>query len=371
MPEVADIIRMLEHLAPRRLAEDWDNVGLQFGDPGWTADHIFVALDPTPGALDAAAAAGADMLVTHHPLIFKPLKSIDVTTPIGRMIDLAARKRIALFAAHTNLDSAAGGVNDVLARKIGLSTHAPLSPAIAENECKLVVFVPSRHADKVLDALSDTPAGSIGNYTSCSFHQAGRGRFKPDPSATPLIGTVGKLNETEEVRIETRVKKADLNKVLSRIRLEHPYETMAYDVYPLELEATSEGIGRLGSFDGVRRLADVAEDIKQRLGLTSVKFAGSPEMPVQTAAVCSGSGSGLLKEFLASDAQVYISGDLNHHAAIDTAVLHRGMIDIGHFASEQLIVPVLGRLIEERLAKNGFSAQVSTWAEEPDPFTYI
>jgi len=271
MPKVDDILTLLEQLAPRRLAEEWDNVGLQFGDRGWTADHVFVALDPTQEAIEAAAAAGADLLVTHHPLIFKPLKSIDVATPTGRILDIAFCNRISIFSAHTNLDSVSGGVNDVLAEAIGLISRGPLAPAPAM--------------------------------------QAGK--------------------------------------------------------------SSSEGIGRIGRFDQSRPLSHVAEDIGKRLNLKSVKFAGTADLLIETAAICSGGGSGLIGDFLASGAHVYISGDLNHHAAIDIAAMGRGMIDIGHFASERPVVFVLARYLEQNLKKSGLMAKVTAWADEPDPFTYL
>lgn len=267
MASVADILQIIEQIAPKRLAEDWDNVGLQFGDPRWPAARIFVALDPTIAALETAVDAGADLLVTHHPLIFKPLKSVDVTTPTGAMLDLAARKRVAIFAAHTNLDSVEGGINDVLAEKIGLVPHGPLSPADGQ--------------------------------------EAG------------------------------------------------------------------EGLGRIGRFGSRRDLKSVAEAIKAQLGLKSVKFAGSPDMAVQTAAICSGGGSGVVADFMSSDADVFVSGDLNHHHAIDVAAGGRGLIDVGHYASEQLIVPVLAGRLEQEINRLKIDVAVTAWDDEPDPFTYI
>lgn len=362
---------LLEKLAPRRLAEEWDNVGLQFGNPDSTIDHIFIALDPTFAAIHAAAAAGAGMLVTHHPLIFKPLKTIDLTSPLGKILDFAAKHCISIFSAHTNLDSVSGGVNDALAEAIGLISRGPLTPAPASKVCKLVLFVPVAHAGRILKALVQTPAGVIGDYSACSFYQEGMGRFIPGPSASPHTGTPGKLTETSEIRIETRVNASELHAVIERVRRDHPYETMAYDVYPLQNEPGSNGIGRVGRFERVRPLSAVASDIGTRLGLKSVKFAGAPDLQVETAAICSGGGSGLIADFLASGAQVYISGDLNHHAAIDIAAMGRGMIDIGHFASERLIVPVLGHHLRAGLEKAGMIAKVTPWKDEPDPFTYI
>ncbi|MGM0452208.1 MAG: Nif3-like dinuclear metal center hexameric protein [Thermodesulfobacteriota bacterium] len=371
MAKIADILQILEQIAPRELAEDWDNVGLQFGDAGWPVNRVFVALDPTMASLEAAVDTGADLLVTHHPLIFKPLKSVDVTTPTGAILDLAARKRVAVFAAHTNLDSVEGGINDVLAEKIGLCPHAPLSPARRTEVCKLVVFVPRSDADSVLDALSRTPAGNVGDYSACAFYGQGRGRFVPGEAAHPRTGSPGELTETDEVRIETRVEKSDIDTVITHLRRYHPYETMAYDIYPLHGQDSAAGLGRIGSFESRRDLKTVALDIKVRLGLKSVKFAGRADLPVKSAAICSGGGSGVVGDFMTSDADVFISGDLNHHHALDVAAGRRGLIDIGHFASEQLIVPVLARRIEDAVEQSELAVTVAPWSDEPDPFGYL
>jgi dinuclear metal center YbgI/SA1388 family protein len=273
---VGDIIGIAEALAPRELAESWDNVGLQVGSREWTVKHIWVALDPLPEVVTAACQAGVDLLITHHPLIFKPLKSIDCATPMGDVIHAALRHHLAIFSAHTNLDSAADGVNDTLARRIGLVN---------------------------LDVLRQGETGSDAT--------AGR-----------------------------------------------------------ELPAV-QGLGRTGDLPREKTLAALADDIKKRFGLSSLAIAGDPDLLVSRVAVCSGSGASLLGDFFASNAHVYISGDLRYHDARDVEAAGRGLIDIGHFASEHLMVEVLARMLAHRLAGSCAGVSVQACRLEKDPFTII
>jgi dinuclear metal center YbgI/SA1388 family protein len=371
MPKVADIINVIDKIAPWRLAEDWDNVGLHYGHPDWPVSKILVCLDPTAKAVEVAADAGADMLVTHHPLIFKPIKTINVSTPAGSAIDLAARRRISILCAHTNLDAAAGGINDVLAEKIGLKVTGPLSHIQEAQRYKVVFFAPPSDADRIFHALSESSAGRIGKYTGCSFSHPGIGRFIPDADAKPHTGRPGIPASTDELRIEVSAGAQDLHDVINRVLSCHSYETPAYDIYPLHRETSRQGIGRIGEFEQEQTLEETARYIKQALSLKTVKIAGPPGLKVKKAAVCSGGGAGMAGHFLASDAQVYVSGDLNHHIALDITAKNRGLIDIGHFASENIIVPVLCTLIEKELKNASMIINVMPWTGETDPFMHI
>ena len=368
MPTVADIIKIIEKMAPRRLAEEWDNVGLHFGDPDWPVSTVFVSLDPSLAALEAAASAGAEMLVTHHPLIFRPVKHIRLNTPFGKTIDFAARNRMAVYCAHTNLDATDGGVNDALAEAIGLKVSGPLAPAPEADRFKLVVFVPPADAEKIFAAVWEVCSGQIGKYRQCAFHNTGTGRFVPGEGSRPHTGTAGTPVRTEEIRIEIPVQKGDIDAVISRIKAVHPYETVAYDVYPLFGDQSDNGIGRIGEFSETRTLEQVAAAVRQTLGLAVVKVAGPVGLEIKKAAVCSGSGASMAGAFLSSGAQLYISGDMNHHAALDIAAAGLGLIDIGHFASERVIVPVLGDRIAQAAQRMGIPVRVIPWRDEPDPF---
>ncbi len=270
---VADILEIMEALAPACLAQQWDNVGLQVGDTRWPVSVVWVALDATHEVLAQAAAAGGGLLITHHPLIFRPLKRIDLQSPQGAVIARALSAKVAVFAAHTNLDAAVGGVNDILARRLGLEDLVPLSTEGVEG---------------------------------CTT------------KATP-----------------------------------------------------GSGLGRVGRLPQPVELVALAALIRRRLGLEAVKVSGDPHLAVERVAVCSGSGSGLMKDFFASGAQAYVSGDLHYHDAMDAAGAGRGLIDVGHFASEFLVVETLAHELRRRMSDAGIRAEVRACAIEKDPFRLI
>jgi len=367
---VSDIIRIMETLAPSRLAEEWDNVGLQVGQRDWPVKKVWVALDPAVNVVTGACQEKADLLITHHPLIFRPLKSVDFNTPEGYVIHKASQHQLAIFSAHTNLDSVSDGVNDVLASKIGLKNLKVLKKITEPEICKLVVYVPAEYEEKILNALFETKAGKIGEYSCCSFRSEGKGTFKPESSAKPFAGRVGEISHADEIRMETVVPKSDLAGVIEHIRKNHPYERMAYDVYPLLTSGSRHGLGRIGEIDEEASLESFALKIKKDLGLGTIKTAGSPNLPIRNAAVCSGSGSSLMKAFFSSEADVYITGDLRYHDARDAEAAGRGLIDIGHFASELMIVEVLAERLGKILSESGADVSVEACKFEKDPFVF-
>lgn len=368
---VSDIVRIMEIIAPPALAEKWDNVGLQVGKRDWPVNTVWLALDPLPSVVAQACEARADMLITHHPLIFRPLESVDFSTPAGSVIQMATQHQLAVFAAHTNLDNVTGGVNDVLASRIGVGSLRVLSGPKFPDHYKLAVYVPRDYEQKVLDALFETDAGKIGEYSCCSFRTPGTGTFRPGDKATPWSGKIGEISHEEEVRIEAVVPGASLKNVILRIRAAHPYETMAYDVYPLESPDADQGLGRVGELDVPLKLSDFALKIRAELGLPSVKVAGDPDLMVHQVAICSGSGSSLMGDFFASGAQVYVTGDLRYHDARDAEAAGKGLIDLGHFPSEHLIVAVLAERLRALLPENGLEAAVEVCGSETDPFMIL
>jgi dinuclear metal center YbgI/SA1388 family protein len=368
---IADIIEVMESFAPSRLAEEWDNVGLQLGDKNWPVQSIWIALDPTPDVIKDACKAGVDLLITHHPLIFRPLKSINFSQPIGSIVQMASQHQMAIFSAHTNLDNAVDGLNDVLARRIGLSNLKVLGQAKNDEVFKLVVYVPLAYEQDVINSLFETKAGEIGTYSCCSFRSKGKGTFKPGPFSKPSVGKIDEISHTDEVRIETVVRKKDLIGVINHVKKNHPYETMAYDVYPLFTSKGTQGTGRIGKLDDRMSLRSFAGSIKSKLGLEYIKVAGNPELNVSTVAVCSGSGSSFMDHFLTSGAQVYVSGDLGYHDARNVEALNLGLIDIGHFASEHLIVDILADQLEKILSETGIDVNIEAYKLEKEPFTVL
>ena len=368
---IADIIKVMESVAPTRLAEEWDNVGLQIGDRKQVVETIRVALDPTPDVVAAASKDGVDLLITHHPLIFHPLKLIDLDTPMGFIIQTALKHRVAIYSAHTNLDSAIGGLNEILASRIGLNDLKVLGNAKQTENYKLVFYVPIAYEQTVMTSLFETNAGEIENYVCCSFRSKGEGTYKAGPLSKPFSGEIGEISRTGEVRIETVVRKEDVTSVVEHIKKNHPYETMAYDVYPLVSYDPRQGIGRIGTLDRSMNLRSFALSIKTKLGLNHLKVAGNPDLTIKTVAVCSGSGSSLIKQFVVSGAQVYVSGDLGYHDARTAEALNLGIIDIGHFASEHLIVDVLVRRLKRILSKAGVDIKIEAYNLEQEPFMIL
>jgi len=370
-PKIFDIIKAMEIIAPIWLAEEWDNVGLQVGQKDWPVRTIWIALDPGADVVNDACRNNVDLLITHHPLIFHPLRSINLNTSVGSIIQKAIRHNMAIFSAHTNLDNATDGLNDVLARRIGIKNLKVLGKGSATKKYKLVVYVPVVYEQQVLNSLFETKAGEIGSYTCCSFRNKGKGTFRPGSSSKPFAGKVGEITHADELRIETVVRKSDLNSVIEHISKKHPYDTMAYDIYPLVKDEERQGSGRIGNLGKSTELLSFALSIKEKLGLNSVKVAGNPDLAVNTVAVCTGSGSSLMKDFISSGAQVYISGDLRYHDARDVEAATLGLIDIGHFASEHLIVDVLAGRLKKVLSKEGIDVKVEAYGLENDPFVVL
>lgn len=368
---VASVAVLMERLAPAFLAEEWDNAGLQVGRPDWPVQRVLVALDATPDVVTAACRERADLLITHHPLIFKPLRSVDLNTAIGGVIGKAIRHKLAVFAAHTNLDKAAGGVNDVLAGRIGLKNLSVLAAAAGQEKVKLAVYVPLAYEKTVLTAFHASGAGTIGAYSNCTFRSRGKGTFRPGPGATPFSGTVGEVHTADEIRIEAVVERPKLPGILAQIASRHPYETMAYDVFPLVSDDAGQGLGRVGELERPVTLEVFADQVRERLKLKYLRVAGKPDLPVSRAAVCSGSGSGLLSGFYASGAQAYVSGDLHYHDARDVEAAGLGLIDVGHFASEHLIVEDLAERLRALAAAERLAVDIRACRIENDPFRVV
>ena len=365
---LSDIIKIMDSIAPIRLAEKWDNSGLQIGDVGWPVRSVMVALDPAPVIVETACRKKKDLLITHHPLIFKPLPKIDLSSPLGDIINKAIQNRLALYAAHTNLDSATGGINDIIAERIGLKNLKVLSEPEKIETFKLIFFVPADYEKKILDILFKTKAGVIGDYKCCSFRSRGTGTYKPGSSAKSFSGRAGEISHVEEIRIEVVVKQDDLDSVITRLKKHHPYETMAYDIYPLNPEIGLQGLGRIGVIEKSTPLGQLADQIRKKLNLKTVRVSGNLELLVEKVAVCSGSGSSLLGDFLSSGAEVFISGDLKYHdarAAEDAGV---GLIDIGHFGSEHLVVDVLAEKLRKAISEAELNVSVEACDLEQDPF---
>ncbi|MDK2882432.1 MAG: hypothetical protein PWQ41_99 [Bacillota bacterium] len=360
----ARVASIIEELAPRNLAEEWDNPGWQLGDPACRVNRVLVSLDPGPDALQKAKELKAELLVTHHPLYFRPLKHLRLDLPEEALAAAFLQTGIAVYSAHTNLDVAPGGTSDILARRLGLNEVEVLAPREAEKLYKIVTFVPPEHVDAVHQALAAAGAGWIGNYSHCSFQIEGTGTFLPGAGTDPYIGRPGVLERVREIRLETVVPAPRLGEAISRMLKAHPYEEVAYDVYPLAREGRVFGLGRVGELKEALPLGQFAQLVKEALGLPTVWYAGEEERPVQKVAVCGGSGSSLIGRARAVGADVLVTGDVKYHELQSAALGGLAVIDAGHAGTENPVVTALAEYITEKLA--GEEVEVIAYVAPPD-----
>lgn len=337
------VLKRLEAFAPPGLAEPWDRAGLQVGDPQAPIEAVVVALDPSPRAVSYSLSARAQLLLTHHPLFLDPLPRLDLSSDPGRLLARCVREGLAVYCAHTNLDRAEGGVNDRLAEQLGLLDPEPLEAG--EPQVKLVVTVPVGYESAVRRALAAVGAGRIGRYAGCSFGSRGWGRFEPLPGAKPLLGDVGAAEEVAETRLETVVPRSRVSEACAAVRTCHPYEEAALDLYPLENRSAGGALGRVGTLPRPATLAAFAADVAGRLGAPGVRFSGDAAARVERVAVCGGSGASLWPAALRAGAQVLVTGDVKHHAALDAASAGLAVIDAGHAATERAAVDCLVRAL--------------------------
>jgi len=362
---VQDICDAIETWAPASLAYEWDKVGLSIGNPRAQVTRVLACLTVTRDTYRAARKAGAQMLVSHHPLIWEPLKALRPDLPHTRLCLDFVQAGIACFAAHTNLDAAPNGVNAALAEALGLRTVRPLLPVPHARQVKLVTFVPDTHLARLREALSEAGAGVIGSYAHCSFSTPGTGTFRPGNSTNPFSGTKGAVNEEPERRFETLVPKSRLAGVLDALFAAHPYEEVAYDIIPLENRDPAIGLGMRGALERTMSLDGFARRVCKALALDHVRIVGAAKTRVRHVAVLGGAG-GAEVNALPDDIDVYVTGDVKYHDA--QAALDRGLavIDAGHAGTEQVIVPVIARYLRGR-----FEALKVTTFEEPVCFRVL
>jgi dinuclear metal center YbgI/SA1388 family protein len=368
-PRISDIIEIIDSIAPFSCAEEWDNVGLQVGDPSASAEKIMVSLDAGREAIDSAVAGRCQLLLTHHPLMLRPLKKIDLSEPFGALIGKALRNSLSIISLHTNYDIAIGGVNDLLAERLGVIDATPLSVTRFDELIKLAVFVPKGHEERVMQALFQF-SGSIGNYSECSFQTGGTGTFKPLSGAAPFIGSIDTREYAEETRIEVLLRSQDADAACAALSAVHPYEEPAVDLYPLMNKGKREGLGRIGVLPKAVSLERLATGLKEEFSMEGVRYIGEGSRIVKGIALCGGSGSSLLRDAHRQGADVLVTGDVKYHDAREAEMLGLGIIDLGHFASEVLMVNGLTARMEKELHARGLTAELVACAEERDPYRY-
>lgn len=350
-PTIRDVAQALETWAPRGSAQSYDNVGLQVGDPDLPVQRVLIALDLTAHVIEEAIRENANLIITHHPTIFKPLRSVTAGSGPAGLVFRLAQAGIALYAAHTNLDAAPDGVSFALAEQLGLQEVRFLKP-FPETLYKLATFVPASHADAVREALAQAGAGRIGAYEACAFATEGTGYFRPTESASPFIGTPGgQLEAVQELRIEVEVPRWHLDRVLNALRQAHPYEEVAYDVYPVHQPNTRAGFGAVGRLPKPEPLPAFLHRVAERLDAEALRYTGDPSSTVERVAVCGGSGSDLTGDALAAGADAYVTADITYHKFFDVlapgGTPRMALIDAGHFETERIVEELLRRNLAE------------------------
>jgi dinuclear metal center YbgI/SA1388 family protein len=364
------VVQIIEKLAPKRLALEWDSPGLALGDFSKKISKILLALTVTPEVIDYAADNGFDMVVSHHPLLFKPLKSLRWDLPSGKIIYRAIKHDIAVYSAHTNLDVAQEGVNDLLARVLELENVSVLKETEREELKKIVVFVPRGYEEAVRTAMGDAGAGFIGNYSHCSFNVEGVGIFKPLEGTNPFIGKVGSLERVEETRIETVVPESLVKKVISAMLKVHPYEEVAYDIYPVENAGKTFGLGRLGYLKNSMALRDFCEVVKRKLQAGFLRVVGDLSREVSKVALCGGAGGDLVSAAAFLGADVLVTGDVKYHDAEEAKAFGLAVVDAGHFSTENLMMGVLADFLAREIALLGEKIEIKVYPAE-DPFRIL
>ena len=365
--KISDIVGIINKKYPFSLAEDWDNVGLQVGDPSAPVSRIMIALDPLPEVIDEAIELHCDLLITHHPLIFSPLRQITTTTTTGTCVLKAISSNVGLIALHTNYDIADSGLNDILASRIGLLQIKPLKITGKAELVKLVVFVPVEQFEEVRVALLPH-AESIGNYRDCSFASEGEGTYLPMEGAQPAIGCVGKQERVAEQRLEMLVKRSQLSRAIKDLLAAHPYEEPAFDCYPLLNQVSEYGLGRIGRLEQPIAAGQFAEMVGRQLGCYQLRLVGDPTRIVSKVAICSGSGASLLRDAVRAGADLLLTGDVKYHEARDAEAQGIALLDAGHFGTEYCMTTEVCRFLEEALKQGGFQAHLMIARCEKDPF---
>ncbi|MBL7971472.1 MAG: Nif3-like dinuclear metal center hexameric protein, partial [Prolixibacteraceae bacterium] len=311
-----EITQFIESVAPLSFQESYDNAGLVIGHPEDEISGALITLDITEEILDEAISKKLNLIIAHHPIIFSGLKKLNGKNYIERCVIKAIRNGIAIYAAHTNLDSVIGGVNSKICDKLGLRNCRILSPMSGMLK-KLVTFVPTADAGKVRNALFEAGAGHIGNYDSCSFNLSGTGSFRGNSQSNPYVGEKNQVHFEEETRVELIFPKNLQSGIVRALLNSHPYEEVAYDIYSLENEYTQAGIGMIGELSAPMDELEFLRKLKDTFHCPVVRHTRLIGKPVRSIAVCGGSGSSYLRTAIARGADVFISGDFKYHQFFD------------------------------------------------------
>lgn len=365
---ISDVIKQLETLYPKHLAAfDKDPNGLHIGNVNRPLTKVLVTLDVTKAVVEEAIEKGANLIVAHHPFIFRPLANINTNTPKGKIVELCIKHDICVYAMHTNFDIAENGMNDCLANTIGLKNLKPLIPTKQEEYSKLAVYVPTPYVEVVRQKMAEAGVGQIGNYSHCTFATTGMGSFKPLDGSQPFIGNLDEVEFVEEVKLEGVIQTSHVFSAIAMIKQVHPYEEMAYDVYTLNvtMPGAQYGLGRLGQLETPMKASEYIKHVKQSLNIKNARFVGSLEKTIKTVAIIGGSGASYIGPVKAKKADLFITGDVGFHDAQDAQDMGLNVLDVGHHA-EYVMKEHVASILNEKLGDVAIASVIST-----EPFQFV
>ncbi|MEO7262038.1 MAG: Nif3-like dinuclear metal center hexameric protein [Jatrophihabitantaceae bacterium] len=375
MPSLAEVLAALDGWYPPVTAESWDAIGLTCGDPAGQVERVLLAVDCVPATVAEAVESGAQLLLTHHPLLLSGVHGVPADDPKGALVHRLIRAGVGHFVAHTNADVAAAGVSQALADCLGLRNTAPLAPDPAPALDYLTVYVPAAECDRLINALTEAGAGAVGNYDQCTFTVAGQGSYRPLPGADPADGEIGVLTRKAEQALAVVLPRRQRAAVLAAMRQAHPYEEVAFTLTEQPALDAGTGTGRIGALPEPMTLRDFTSYVAARLPSTAggVRSAGRPDQLVRTVAVCGGSGASYAELARALGADAYLTSDLKHHSTVE-AVTERqhgagnpasemALVDAAHWATEWPWLPVAAELLRRQF--DGVDVAVSTVVTDP------
>lgn len=349
MHTISEVIAAFEAFAPGKYQDDYDNSGLLLGSCSSEVKGVLITLDVNEKVIDEALILGVNLIICHHPLIFGGLKSITGKNPIEKTVIKCIQNSIAVYAIHTNIDNNHRGVSYKMAEKLNLTNIKPLK-TYSGQLLKLVTFIPLSHVDAVQQAIFDAGAGSIGNYDSCSFNLPGEGTFKANNKANPFVGEIDKLHKEQEVRFETILPVHLEGAVVQALTDAHPYEEVAFDLYPVTNHNPFSGAGAVGLLDKETGEVEFLSLVKEVFGCRAIRHSPLLGKKIRKIAMCGGSGFSFLKYAIKNKADVYITADIKYHqfAEADDKII---IADIGHYESEQFILEVFYEILLKNFSK--------------------
>ncbi|MBI5207480.1 MAG: Nif3-like dinuclear metal center hexameric protein [Candidatus Firestonebacteria bacterium] len=367
---IQQIIDIIEQKAPIFLSLPEDNNGLQIGSLHTYIKNILITLDITDEVINEAIKKKCNLIISHHPFIFTPIFDLNILNYKTNQISQLLKHKISVYVAHTNMDSSSYGINYVLAQKIGLKNVKPISQTILDEFKKLVIFIPVEYKEKVRNKLLSLDLFKTDKYSKMSFISTGEGTFLPDINAKPFIGTSGKIEKTEETRLEVLVNKNSIIDVLNEIRSVHPYEEMAYDIYPVETHYFKCGIGAYGEIEKKINLQQLCNIIKDKFDISVLRIIGDPCKKIKKIGIISGSGASYLQTVEKLNLDVLITGDIKYHDALKANDLKIAIIDAGHYGTEKIFKDIVYDILEKEQILTGKNKLYKSTIKT-DPFNIL